>query len=84
MKVKIYNRGLNVQALISFALAIVIGIMVAGVVISSLNSSVSLTGKANDTFSNTINLTWAGLGLLGILVIVVVAGYLMKALGGTD
>ena len=81
MKLNMVKRAIDVQNVISFSLAIVIGIMIAGVVITSLSGSVDLTGTANTTFNNTINMVWVGLGLLGVLVIVVVAGILMQALG---
>jgi uncharacterized membrane protein len=70
----------GVMLIASTAITLILVAVIVGLIVTSLNSAVSLTGTANTTYYGIQTNVWSGLQIAGILVIIVAAvlilGYL--------
>jgi len=71
----------GVMLIASTAVTLVLVSVVIGLIVTSLNSTVSLTGTANTTYYGIQTNVWSGLQIAGILVIVVAAVLILGYFG---
>jgi uncharacterized membrane protein len=74
------RNSAGVMLIASTAITLILVAVIVGLIVTSLNSAVALTGTANTTYYGIQTNVWSGLQISGILVIIVAAvlilGYL--------
>jgi hypothetical protein len=69
----------GIMTLVTAGITLLIGIIVLGLLITNLDSSITLTGTANTTYHNAQTIIWAGISL-GAVAIIVIAAVLILSL----
>ncbi len=72
----------GIMVIAQTAITLILVAVIVGLIVTSLNSTVSLSGTANTTYYGIQSNVWSGLQIAGILVIVVSAVLILNYFRG--